>query len=249
MQALLFGSIGTLVETSELQRRAFNQAFEDDSLDWNWDKHAYQTMLEISGGQNRLRHYAQQHGHALSDADIRNLHQKKSQHFQDMLHNGVELRPGVSRLMTEARDSGVKLGLVSATSHANIEAIATGARDLSLADFNVVMNASKVSQSKPSPEVYERACRELDVRSTQAVAIEDTTLSLQAARAANIVAIATPGAYTSDQDFSEAQAVFSHLGTKSDPSPMIRTEFAFEQDYVDINWLSKLLQKSQGIFA
>ncbi|MFT7179418.1 MAG: phosphoglycolate phosphatase-like HAD superfamily hydrolase, partial [Oceanospirillaceae bacterium] len=37
-KAILFGSIGTLVETSELQRRAFNQAFSEAGLDWNWSE-------------------------------------------------------------------------------------------------------------------------------------------------------------------------------------------------------------------
>ena len=83
----------TLVETSELQRQAFNQAFEDASVNWRWDKQAYQDMLTISGGQNRLRHYAKQRNQLLGEADIRELHERKSQHFQDMLNAGIELRP------------------------------------------------------------------------------------------------------------------------------------------------------------
>ena len=35
-KAILFGSIGTIVETSELQRKSFNQAFSEAGLDWNW---------------------------------------------------------------------------------------------------------------------------------------------------------------------------------------------------------------------
>ncbi|MEM6430116.1 MAG: HAD-IA family hydrolase [Deinococcota bacterium] len=249
MQALLFGSIGTLVETSELQRQAFNQAFEDASVGWHWSKQAYQDMLTISGGQNRLRYYAKQRNQPLGEADIRELHQRKSKHFQDVLNAGIELRPGVSRLIAEAREHGVKLGFVSTTSRANIEAIAAGVDALSLTDFDVVTSADNVSESKPHPQVYQYACQTLGVRPEYAVAIEDTAVSLQAARAANIICIATPGDYTSEQDFSEAQAVFEQLGTDNKPGNVIRTEFAFEQTYVDINWLSKLLQKSQGIFA
>ena len=155
----------------------------------------------------------------------------------------------MSRLIAEAHEDGGMLGFVSTTSRANIEAIAAGVKGLSLEQFDVVTSAADVTNSKPDPEVYTFARHKLGIRPENTAAIEDTTLSLQAARAAKIICIATPGDYTREQDFSEAQAVFEQLGTDNEPSNVIRTEFAFEQNYVDIDWLSKLLQKSQGIFA
>ena len=61
-KAILFGSIGTIVETSELQRRSFNQAFSEAGLDWNWTLEEYQTMLTKSGGRNRINDFANQRG-------------------------------------------------------------------------------------------------------------------------------------------------------------------------------------------
>ena len=46
-KAILFGSIGTLIETSELQRNAFNQAFSENGLDWNWSPTQYQDLLRL----------------------------------------------------------------------------------------------------------------------------------------------------------------------------------------------------------
>jgi beta-phosphoglucomutase-like phosphatase (HAD superfamily) len=37
LQAVIFGSIGTIAETSDIQRQAFNLAFAEAGLDWNWD--------------------------------------------------------------------------------------------------------------------------------------------------------------------------------------------------------------------
>ena len=45
MPALLLGSISTVADTSELQRQAFNQAFEEHGLDWQWDQDQYRAML------------------------------------------------------------------------------------------------------------------------------------------------------------------------------------------------------------
>jgi len=41
-KAILFGSIGTLIETSDLQRESFNEAFKEAGLDWYWDQEDYE---------------------------------------------------------------------------------------------------------------------------------------------------------------------------------------------------------------
>ena len=62
MSALLLGSISTVADTSELQRQAFNQAFEAHGLDWRWDRDDYRAMLSTSGGQDRIAGYARSRG-------------------------------------------------------------------------------------------------------------------------------------------------------------------------------------------
>ncbi len=57
-KALLFGSIGSIVETSEIQRKSFNKAFKQYGLDWNWTKREYQKLLSKSGGKDRITRYA-----------------------------------------------------------------------------------------------------------------------------------------------------------------------------------------------
>ena len=57
-KALLFGSIGSIVETSEIQRKSFNKAFKQYGLDWNWTKREYQNLLSKSGGKDRISRYA-----------------------------------------------------------------------------------------------------------------------------------------------------------------------------------------------
>ena len=72
-KAILFGSIGTIVETSELQRRSFNQAFAEAGLDWDWSPEEYQQLLAKSGGCDRIENYAVQRG---VDFDVKHLHRQ-----------------------------------------------------------------------------------------------------------------------------------------------------------------------------
>ena len=53
IKAILFGSIGTIVETSNIQRNCFNLAFKISGLKWHWSKVLYQSMLKKSGGEKR----------------------------------------------------------------------------------------------------------------------------------------------------------------------------------------------------
>ena len=57
-KSIIFGSIGTIVETSNIQRKSFNKAFKKSGLNWHWSKTEYKKLLEKSGGENRLSKYA-----------------------------------------------------------------------------------------------------------------------------------------------------------------------------------------------
>ena len=58
-KAILFGSIGTLIETSDLQRESFNEAFKEAGLDWYWDQEDYRLLLKQSGGTKRIEDFAE----------------------------------------------------------------------------------------------------------------------------------------------------------------------------------------------
>jgi beta-phosphoglucomutase-like phosphatase (HAD superfamily) len=56
LQALIFDVDGTLADTESAHRAAFNQAFAEEGLDWNWDEALYTELLNISGGKERILH-------------------------------------------------------------------------------------------------------------------------------------------------------------------------------------------------
>ena len=58
VKALLFGSIGTVVETSEIQRQSFNLSFKDLGLDWYWNIATYCDLLKEPGGKKRIKEFS-----------------------------------------------------------------------------------------------------------------------------------------------------------------------------------------------
>ena len=209
-KAILFGSIGTLVETSELQRTAFNQAFSEADLDWNWNPDEYKIMLKKSGGRNRINEYATDRGEKVN---AQKLHIRKTEIFDNMMkEEGISLRPGVANLIGYAIDNNVHLAFVTSTSDANVDAIFMALNgQLSRNDFNFIGNDKMVSKPKPDSEIYLKALSNLKLNAKDCLAIEDTEVSMRSAINANIKCIAFPGAMALDNDFSAALHISDDL--------------------------------------
>lgn len=200
MPAVLFGSISTLADTSELQRDAFNRAFARHGLDWNWSREEYAHLLESSGGRQRITEQADRAG---VDVDADAVHATKSELFQDSLRSEpLTPRPGVVETIEAATRSGVKLGLVTTTSPDNVDALLAGlAPGLSREVFDVVVDSSTVDEAKPDPAAYRHALSVLGEEPGSCVAIEDNLGGVASATAAGLECIAFPNANTGGHDF------------------------------------------------
>lgn len=203
MSAILFGSISTLADTSELQRRAFNEAFAAHGLDWTWERTDYVRMLESNGGADRVAAYAEARG---EEVDAAAVHRSKSEIFQKLLGDGgIEPRSGVVDTVEAARRDGVKLGLVTTTSPENVSAlIAALSPHVDVADFDVVVDSSQVSTPKPDRAAYDFALEQLGVHAQDAVAIEDNLGGVQSAMSAGVNVVAFPNENTREHGFDPA---------------------------------------------
>lgn len=203
MPAILFGSISTLVDSSELQRRAFNESFEAHGLDWHWSQPDYVAMLDSNGGAQRIADYADARG---DDVDAYAVHATKSQIFQELLAtSGVKARPGVIATINEAKRRDVKLGFVTTTSPENISALLEAlSPDIDVDTFDLIVDRDSVARPKPDAAAYTFALDELGENADAAVAIEDNVGGLAAASAAGVRCIAFPNENTADGDFAAA---------------------------------------------
>lgn len=203
MTAVLFGSISTLIDTSEMQRKAFNQAFTAHGLDWVWDHEEYVELLESAGGLDRVAAYADQRD---EEVDAMAIHETKSRLFQQALEAGeMAVRPGVAETIRAAREHGYPVGFVTTTSPENVTAVLTAA-GLLPEDLDVVLDGTSVSPSKPDPAVYRLALERLGVLAEDAIAIEDNLDGLASAQAAGVSCVAFPNTNTASHRFDGAVA-------------------------------------------
>ncbi len=210
MSAIFFGSIGTIADTSEIQRQAFNQAFALHSLDWNWSREEYRTFLEKSGGAQRIQDYARSMGQSV---DAKAIHRSKSEIFQESLRrNKLEPRLGVTKVIEEAKQNGHKLAWVTTTSKQNVESIMEALQgDINASVFDLVVSSSDVNHSKPAQDAYDFALKALAQTPNSCVAVENNLDGLKAAKAAGLACVAFPDENTADHHFESANLLVNHL--------------------------------------
>lgn len=214
LKAIIFDVDGTLAETEEIHRAAFNQTFANNKLDWCWSSDLYRELLKVTGGKERMRFYQQQYHPDLviSDDTLAQLHQEKTQRYSELLPSQVSLRPGIAKLISDALDAGVKLAIATTTTEANVSALAKAiGDDLPLDRFEAVVGGQQVPDKKPNPAVYQQVLQQLNIAADQAVAIEDSNAGLRAAHGASLPCVITPSEYTKDHDFSDAEMVIQAL--------------------------------------
>jgi len=212
-KALFFGSIGSIVETSDLQRKSFNQAFIKSDLNWYWTKKQYKKLLNKSGGEDRVSRYAKQSNIRVNAKKIRSL---KTKIFNNYLKKKeLKLRPGVKDLINFCIKNKIKLGFVSSTSLNNINSIFYCLRrSIKKSYFNFIGNSSLVKKNKPNPDIYLFALKKLKLKPRECIAIEDSQESLNAAFKAKIKCLIFPGKFHSSKKFLRAYKKVFNLNTK-----------------------------------
>ena len=244
LQALIVDVDGTLADTEPAHLAAFNQAFAEVGLAWHWDSALYRRLLSISGGQERILHFWRMVdpelacGAAVPDT-IRRIHSAKTRLYEQQVAGArLPLRPGVLRLLREARAQGLPLAIATTTTPANVDALLRSPLGPDWRrHFAHVADARSAPCKKPHPQAYLQVLQALGLPGHACMAIEDSENGLQAASAAGIPTLITPSSYSQGQDFSGALVCLPHLGDPEQALP--RGLKGLEQPWVDLSSLRR----------
>ncbi len=253
-KAIIFDVDGTLADTErDGHRPAFNAAFAEAGLNWHWDVARYGEMLRVTGGKERITTYIAEEGicldPAIDAADfIAGLHRAKTRHYIALLEGGaIPLRPGVLRLLREARDAGVRLAIATTTTPENVNVLLDHAGEPGLRDwFEVIAAGDVVPLKKPAPDIFLLALSELGLNAADCVAVEDSDNGVRSALDAGLRALlVTVNAYTRGQDMRDASLVVDHLGEPDQPARALAGDLA-GSSVVDLATLERLHRAAFG---
>jgi HAD superfamily hydrolase (TIGR01509 family) len=224
LQALIFDVDGTLADTEGAHLAAFNQAFASAGLAWHWDESLYVSLLEVSGGKERMAHYLTKHvnrddAHASGDSpaamspDFDALHAIKTTAYTNQMRAGaLALRPGIEAILAAAEKAGLRLAIATTTTESNIDALLRPRLGPDWSQrFEVIEHAGTAARKKPDPQVYRQTLERLGLAATACLAIEDSANGLQAALGAGIATIITPNPFTAHHNFKGALRILPSL--------------------------------------
>ena len=229
LKALLFDVDGTLADTEkDGHLAAFNRAFSDAGLDWNWSVELYGKLLAVTGGKERIKYYLD---NFLPDENrdfkqpndlngfIKDLHAAKTNYYVSLMSEGaVPLRTGVKRLINEARAEGMRMAVATTTTPANVEALLVNALDPdAMSWFEVIAAGNMVPDKKPAADIYLYAMDKLALSPDECIAFEDSENGILSSRGASLKTIITVNDYTRDHDFTGASIVLDQMGEPDQP--------------------------------
>lgn len=224
LDALIFDVDGTLADTEEAHRTAFNFAFERARVPWRWSRDVYRELLKTTGGKERLTSYIEQLDASPAErrrllAHVPDIHAEKTKFYSSAVRDrAVPLREGVERLLDEAQEAGLRLAIASTTTAVNIDALlqsTLGSRGLNL--FSVIACGDQVRAKKPAPDIYRLALHHLGLPPERCAAFEDSANGLRAATSAGLWTVVTPTFWTEGSDFSSAALVLPSFGGPQTP--------------------------------
>jgi beta-phosphoglucomutase-like phosphatase (HAD superfamily) len=245
LKALIFDVDGTLAETEELHRQSFNLTFQQFKLDWHWDPELYGTLLQTTGGKERIKRYVAEFVPEQSAVleKLPQLHKTKTRSYLDLLAKGaLKLRPGIERLVDEARERDIKLAIATTSTPVNVKALLRSTLGEDAINWFAIAAGDVVARKKPDPAVYFEALEALHVGVGHAIAFEDSTNGTQAALAAGLSVLVTPSLYLASEDFTGAASVVSNLGEPERPHQHVAGA-TFPRGFVDIDGLQAMLDR------
>lgn len=210
LKALIFDVDGTLAETEEAHRQAFNDTFGQFSLNWHWSRDLYRDLLKTTGGKERMRAYAANYLNVdPAEIPVVEIHKQKTLRYGELISDGsVPLRPGVEALIKDAQVQGLRLAVATTTNLPNVEKLIRATLGVAAQDiFEVIAAGDMVKAKKPAPDVYELALEGLKLPKEDCLAFEDSQNGLSSAQKANIDCLVCPSWYTSGEDFSGASVL------------------------------------------
>ncbi len=253
LKALIFDVDGTLADTErDGHRVAFNLAFQEAGLDWDWTPELYGELLAVTGGKERIRFYLEKFNTDFEkpsnfDDFVAGLHAAKTRFYTKLMSEGaVPLRPGVERLMREAREAGYRLAIATTTTPENVTALVTYTLGAEALDwFEVIGAGDIVPAKKPAPDIYHYVMDEMNIAPEEAIAFEDSRNGVLSSLDARLTTVITINDYTAEDDFTGAAIVLDQMGEPNAPFKVISGD-AHGEDHLNMALIKALHHAAHG---
>ena len=234
---------GTIANTElEAHLPAFNYAFNDFNLNWNWDISTYLNLLKINGGKNRISYYSKLINNSMNNQEVKKIHERKQYHYINYVkkNNVISLKMGVNRLIRELHKKKVRQFIVTSSSKKQAKLIINQLFK-EFSPFEFIISSDDVQFHKPNPMPYLKAMKLSGIKFNKSIVFEDSTPGLRSSLAAELPTIYVPSNIPADIDKDiDLDCFIDCLGNESCKAKVIKGP-KLDRNYVDFDYLEKYL--------
>jgi len=233
---------GTIANTElEAHLPAFNNAFKDLDIDWNWDTKKYIQLLRINGGKNRIAHYSKLNNNNFSNDFILKIHEKKQSHYLEYIKkNSVNFKAGVFRLIKELHRKKIRQFIVTSSSRNQVNLLVENLFN-GFNPFEFIISSEDVVLTKPNPFPYLKAVQLSGIRKNRSIVFEDSNPGLKSSLAADLPTIYVPSNVPIVlEENIKLDCILDSLGDENNVANIIKGP-KLKKTYVDYSFLSDYL--------
>ena len=193
MKAVIFDMDGVLFDTERLAVKCWDTIGEEIGL----GKVGYMVMKTLGRTREEsVKIFINEFGEKFNN-DIFQAHYKAylEKYYAD---NRVPLKDGVKEILHFLKENGYKTAVASSSSE---ESVLHHLKDAELERYyDKIICGDKVKKSKPEPDIYLEAARELNVKPEECFAVEDSESGLLSAHRAKMKVVYIPDLYEADEE-------------------------------------------------
>ena len=233
---------GTIANTElEAHLPAFNNAFRELGINWNWDADKYIELLKINGGKNRIAYYSKLNNNDFSEKLIIKIHEKKQDHYLEIIKkNCVEFKTGVFRLINELHRKKVRQFIVTSSSKNQVDLLIEHLFN-GFNPFEFIISSEDVELKKPNPLPYFKAIQLSGIKEKNSIVFEDSNQGLKSSLAANLPTIYVPSNIPIVlEDNIKLDCFLDSLGDENNVANVIKGP-KLKKTYVDYSFLNDYL--------
>lgn len=182
IQGVIFDLDGVLTDTSEFHYQAWQRLADEEGL--AFDREANEALRGVSR-QDSLKRLL--NGRAVTELQFHEMMHRKNRYYLELIQSITpdHVLPGVTRLLGELRSAGVQTAIGSASKNAKEVVERLGIAK----SIDAIADGLSVTHSKPAPDVFLHAAKELKLPPSGCVVIEDAASGIAAALRAGMWAV------------------------------------------------------------
>ena len=192
-KAVIFDMDGVIFDTEKVYLDIWIEVFE--KYGYKMTKELYVTVMG-TGRKNVIKTFLENFG---DDLPIEKMYEEKdNQLFYRIENQGIPLKEGVKELFSMLKEKDYKIALATSAKRERVE---KQIKDKWLKEsFDAIVCGDDVEKGKPSPDIFLKAAKEIDVEPENCFVVEDSPAGIKAAFSGGMKGIHVEDLKAADED-------------------------------------------------